>query len=93
MSADLAGLPLFDWRPTARVLPFPADRRAALVRRTAARLVAERDGIALAEGIDLVRQALEPVNLDEALAWRQIWAFHEAVQAELFRQSPQRGRR
>ncbi|MET2828943.1 DUF6074 family protein [Mesorhizobium shangrilense] len=101
MRNDLTGLPLFDWRPTGTVLPFPAARQVTRVRETAARLLVLSREPALIPtredlGIATLEFELTVVGIDRAAIGRELLAFHCAVNIELARLAgwdPLRGQR
>lgn len=101
MGVDLNGLPLFDWRPTATILPFPAARQATRVLATAAHLlelsrspgvIPTRDDL----GMTLLERELTAAGIDTAAIGREVLAFHHAVNivlAKLAGWDPLRGQR
>ncbi len=85
MRHDLAGLPLFDWgRDRCTVVAFPPSRRIRLARETAAKLMAEKDGRALAEAVRLVKDDLRAAGyITDSETWPLVWCFYETVMAEI----------
>jgi high-affinity K+ transport system ATPase subunit B len=55
------------------------------VRETAERSLAEKDGKALSQAVKKLKRELAARGLGEDAAWEHIFAFHDAVIAEIAR--------
>jgi hypothetical protein len=75
--------------PTASVIPFPADRRRAFVRRQAAQMAKmSRDGASayLREQLMIQGQAMRRKGIDDAAIGATLRTLESAIRSEMFRQ-------
>lgn len=82
--------PLFNWSPPVRIILFPLTKRIGKIRHTAQKLAGKRGDdadIYWRQVIAANRKHLARVGLDDAAIETELLAFHDAVQAEMVRQS------
>ena len=75
--------------PTASIIPFPADRRHAFVRKQAAQMAKmSRDGASayLREQLMIQGQAMRRKGIDDAAIGATLRTLESAIRSEMFRQ-------
>lgn len=84
-------LPLFNWQPECRFIPFPMVKRIGRVRETASKLLdkpTEKSAAHYRRQVnEAITEQLAKIGLDQTAIDEQIAAFWRAVDAEAARQA------